>query len=106
MKRTIAWILVLSMLLSILPGIPLTAAASTADDPNYIRYVSIRWGENGEYDWNAVFDHEQQMEFYNNEHGLPEGVSYETGHLTLNNADLFEIVLDGWGTIPFHLEII
>ena len=106
MKRTIAWVLVLSMLLSILPGIPLTAAASTADDPNYIRYVSIRWGENGEYDWDAVFDHEQQMEFYNNEHGLPAGVSYETGHLTLNNADLFEIVLDGWGTIPFHLEII
>ena len=63
MKRTIVWLLVLSMILSLMPGIPLTASASTADDPNYHRFVSLRWGENGEYYWDAGYDHEQQLEY-------------------------------------------
>ncbi|MBR7178254.1 MAG: S-layer homology domain-containing protein [Oscillospiraceae bacterium] len=106
MKRTVIWLLVLSMLLGMMPGIPLTASAATADDPNYRRFISIRWGENGEYYWDAGYDHEQKTEYINDADGLPEGVTYETGHLTLSGASLFSICIEGWGTIPFHLEVL
>ena len=106
MKRTVAWILILSMILCLLPGVPLVASASTAEDPNYTRWLRLRWGEEGEYWWETSFDHQQHSEWVSSEYGLPEGVSYETGCLTLQGADLFSIELDGWGTIPFHIRVL
>ena len=106
MKRTISWILVLSLILSLVPGVPLAASASTADDPNYERRVTVRWGEDGESVWEISYDPEQQRELVHTDQVLPEGVSYETGKLTLRGAELFSIALDGWGTIPFHLEVL
>ena len=105
MKRTVIWVLVLSMILSLIPGVPLVTQA-TANDLNYERRVTVRWGETGEHLWEVVFDHEQQLERLNAEQDLPEGVRYETGKLTLSGAELFSIELDGWGTIPFRLEVL
>ena len=106
MKRTISWILVLSMILSLIPGIPLTASASTAGDPNYERRVTVRWGENGGFLWEVSYDHEQQLELIHTDQELPDGVRYETGRLTLCGAELFSIELCGWGMIPFRLEVL